>query len=934
MTPMEPKTPREQLETQITAMLLGELSPEEALRVKQAVDSDPELSELRDRLKTAIELVNKTLHQRTEQTGQLSANRLSEKRRQQLLAHFKLTPAITPNPARKWRVPWFIPMAAAALLIGLVVITNFLTAIGGRSSHSLYFSPLAEKLSGLSGENHDYDATLSIQPKNGENFYFVPQTTADGKKESAPAKVPTQPGSDNGIYLPAGAAESRSVADLEKQTAATGLTVTSGPQRRTAEEKLNKNAEFRESDEIAQQLSERGAAVAGVQIGKDTLKRESLERLDANAMPAGEIAGSGGGQGGGYGGYGGGGRSVEAYKKLRSDLNDEQLEQAKASVDSRDRKSDVAETDSRVTNEPANGREFLWGVTTGLGFVRAEKPAEPAPGPGTRPQSTLQTPGLQSANALQPAAPPPPPPASVTPVELALGDKPAHVRTEYSGVIESKSKIHHDLSGSNAEENRLKDAKAVPSLARDLAAATAAAPTPAAKPTPPIAALVPQPEVFTRDNPFSTFSLNVSDVSFKLAAASLQQGQLPSRTSIRVEEFINAFNYRDPEPQPQAAVAFAWDRARYPFAHNRDLIRFSIKTAAQGRQQNRPLNIVLLLDNSGSMERADRVQIIREALRILPQQLQPNDKISVVLFARTAQLWIDGLPARLAGNLAERASRLTPQGGTNLEDALALAYKTALRHYLRNGINRVVLLTDGAANLGNVDPAQLQQTVEKHRQQGIALDCFGIGWEGYNDDLLEQLSRHGDGRYGFVNSPDEAATELAGQLAGAFKVAASDVKVQVEFNPQRVNVWRQLGYARHQLTKEQFRDNTVDAAELGAAEAGNALYLVEINAAGQGPLGTVRVRFKEPATGLVREQDWVVPYHGTSVPLEQASPAMRLAAVAGAFGEWLSGSPYAVEVTPDRLLGYLSGVPSIYGADPRPQQLEAMIRQAKSLAGR
>jgi hypothetical protein len=269
-----------------------------------------------------------------------------------------------------------------------------------------------------------------------------------------------------------------------------------------------------------------------------------------------------------------------------------------------------------------------------------------------------------------------------------------------------------------------------------------------------------------------------------------------------------------------------------------------------------------------------------------------------------------------------------------LEDALALAYKTALRHYLRDGINRVVLLTDGAANLGNVDPAQLQQTVEKHRQQGIALDCFGIGWEGYNDDLLEQLSRHGDGRYGFVNSPDEAATELAGQLAGAFKVAASDVKVQVEFNPQRVNVWRQLGYARHQLTKEQFRDNTVDAAELGAAEAGNALYLVEINAAGQGPLGTVRVRFKEPATGLVREQDWVVPYHGTSVPLEQASPAMRLAAVAGAFGEWLSGSPYAVEVTPDRLLGYLSGVPSIYGADPRPQQLEAMIRQAKSLAGR
>src|SRR5438067_2020453 len=114
---------------------------------------------------------------------------------------------------------------------------------------------------------------------------------------------------------------------------------------------------------------------------------------------------------------------------------------------------------------------------------------------------------------------------------------------------------------------------------------------------------------------------------------------------------------------------------------------------------------------------------------------------------------------------------------------------------------------------------------------GIALDCFGIGWEGYNDDLLENLSRNGDGRYGFVNTPEAAATEFAGQLAGALHVAASDVKVQVEFNPRRVTTYRQIGYAKHQLTKEQFRDNTVDAAEIGAAESGNALYVIESNAA-------------------------------------------------------------------------------------------------------
>src|SRR6266542_1472193 len=327
----------------------------------------------------------------------------------------------------------------------------------------------------------------------------------------------------------------------------------------------------------------------------------------------------------------------------------------------------------------------------------------------------------------------------------------------------------------------------------------------------------PQPEVQTRDNAFSTFSLNVSDVSFKLAAASLEKSVMPEPANVRSEEFINAFDYRDPEPPPGVPIAFAWERARYPFAHNRDVLRFSIKTAAAGRQPGRPLNLVLLLDNSGSMERADRVQIIHEALRVLAAQLQPQDKLSVVTFARTARLWVDGVPGSQAGEVAEQISGLTPQGGTNLEEAMNLAYQTALRHYLAGGLNRVVLLTDGAANLGNVDPDALKQKVEAHRKQGIALDCFGIGWEGFNDDLLEVLSRNGDGRYGFLNTPEEAATGFAGQLAGALRVAASDVKVQVEFNPARVSAYRQIGYAKHQLTREQFRDNTVDAAEIGAA---------------------------------------------------------------------------------------------------------------------
>jgi hypothetical protein len=292
----------------------------------------------------------------------------------------------------------------------------------------------------------------------------------------------------------------------------------------------------------------------------------------------------------------------------------------------------------------------------------------------------------------------------------------------------------------------------------------------------------------------------------------------------------------------------------------------------------------------------------------------------------------------VAGNEAATVlgtiSGLTPEGGTNLEDAMNVAYETAAKHYVANGINRVVLLTDGAANLGDVEPASLEQKVEAKRKQGIALDCFGVGWEGFNDDLLEVLARHGDGRYGFMNSPEEAATDFAGQLAGALKVAASDVKVQVEFNPQRVTSYRQIGYAKHQLTKEQFRDNTVDAAEIAAQEAGNALYTVEVNPAGSGPLATVRVRYKIPGTTTYREQAWDVPFTGNVPALEQAGTAIRLAATASAFAEWLATSPFAGEVTPDALLRQLRGVPEVFGADSRPKKLEEMIRQAKSLDGK
>jgi secreted protein with Ig-like and vWFA domain len=322
---------------------------------------------------------------------------------------------------------------------------------------------------------------------------------------------------------------------------------------------------------------------------------------------------------------------------------------------------------------------------------------------------------------------------------------------------------------------------------------------------------------------------------------------------------------------------------------------------------------------------------VQEALSVLGRQLQAADKLSLVCFARTARLWADGVSGGDAVRSLAESANVPAEGGTNLEEALALGYDTARRHYLAGGINRVVLLTDGAANLGNVNAQALQRTVEAHRQQGIALDCFGVGWEGYNDELLQILSSHGDGRYGFLNTPEEAASSFASQLAGALQVAAADVKVQVEFNPKRVSSFRQVGYASHQLTAEQFRNNAVDAAELGGAESGTAIYVVQVNTRGEGPIADLRVRYKVPGTTDYREQQWTVPYTGAAGSLEAAGSALRLAVAASAFSEWLVSSPFAAEVTPDSLLRLLSGVPQAYSSDERPKKLEWMIRQAASL---
>jgi autotransporter-associated beta strand protein len=398
-----------------------------------------------------------------------------------------------------------------------------------------------------------------------------------------------------------------------------------------------------------------------------------------------------------------------------------------------------------------------------------------------------------------------------------------------------------------------------------------------------------QAEIQTAKQPFSTFSLHVSDVSFQLAKDALARGAMPDPDRIRPEEFYNAFDYGDPSPAPGEEVACRIEQCAHPFLQQRDLVRIAVKVAAAGRAAGQPLRLTILLDTSGSMEREDRAASVRRALGTLATLLGPNDRVTLIGFARTPRLLAEQVPGDQAKKLVEIAARTPSEGGTNLEQALALASELALKQKLPAAQNRIVLLTDGAANLGNADPARLARQIEKTRQQGISFDACGVGANGLNDEMLEALTRKGDGRYYFLNTPEDADAGFARQLAGALRPAAENVKVQVVFNPARVSQYRLIGFEKHLLKKEDFRNDKVQAAELSAEEAGVAVYQVQTLPEGDGELGEVFVRFRDPANGRMVEHSWTMPYDAKAPSFDKAAPSMQLAATSALLAEKLRG---------------------------------------------
>ena len=436
-------------------------------------------------------------------------------------------------------------------------------------------------------------------------------------------------------------------------------------------------------------------------------------------------------------------------------------------------------------------------------------------------------------------------------------------------------------------------------------------------------------ETSAASQPFSTFSLHVSDASFKLAKAALERGEQPDPASIRPEEFYNAFDYGDPAPGRGEPVACALEQCANPIIPQRNLVRIGVRAGAAGRGQSTPLNLTLLLDSSGSMEREDRRQGMVMAVQQLAGLLKEGDTVSVIGFSRQPRLLVDRLPGTRARELNTLLAQTPSEGGTNLEEGLKLAEELAKRQFNAAAQNRIVLFTDGAANLGDAQPETLQARIETMRQEGIAFDAAGFGTDGLNDKLLERLTRNGNGRYYIVDRPEDADANFAKQLAGAFRPAAENVKVQVRFNPARVGKYKLIGFEEHRLNKEDFRNDAVDAAEMAAEEAGNALYQIEPLPGGEGEIGEVSVRFRDAASGQMVERTWTIPYEAQAPAFDLAPPSIQLAGLSALAAEKLRQAPMAGAIDLQQLGPILAKVKARYPNSQAVSDLGTMIGKLK-----
>ncbi|MCP3104365.1 von Willebrand factor type A domain-containing protein [Myxococcus sp. K15C18031901] len=442
----------------------------------------------------------------------------------------------------------------------------------------------------------------------------------------------------------------------------------------------------------------------------------------------------------------------------------------------------------------------------------------------------------------------------------------------------------------------------------------------------------PPPNTFTltATETQSTFAVDVDTASYALFRRTLREGQRPPPSQVRVEEWVNYFGYRVPEPTPEeGAFHVALEAAPSPFSPKQHILKIGLQGRHISPAQRKPTHLVFLVDTSGSMGGADRLGLAKTAMKLAVSNLNPADTVTISTYAGDVRTVMETTPARRREDIERAIDALNTGGGTAMGDGLELAYRHAATLAGPNRVARVVVLTDGDTNLGrNLTASTMLEAVSGYVKEGVTLSTIGFGMGNYRDDLMEKLANKGNGNCFYIDSEKEARRVFQQQLAGTLEVIAQDVKVQVEFDPAAVRGYRLLGYENRAIANSDFRNDRVDAGEIGAGHTVTALYEVELTGEGE-HVATVRVRSKRPGGTEGAEQRFSLERAQVHETLGQASSDLRFAvAVAGA-ADLMRGVG-----TEDEDRGF-SRVQSLAedATDGRPDREEfvSLLRQARTL---
>ncbi|MFT4154515.1 YfbK domain-containing protein [Parafilimonas sp.] len=338
--------------------------------------------------------------------------------------------------------------------------------------------------------------------------------------------------------------------------------------------------------------------------------------------------------------------------------------------------------------------------------------------------------------------------------------------------------------------------------------------------------IVENPFLKAGDNPLSTFSIDVDAASYANVRRFINDGQLPPAGAVRIEEMINYFSYNYPQPQGDAPFSINTEVANCPWNAQHQLVLIGLQGKKISTQNLPASNLVFLIDVSGSMNEPDKLSLVQSSLKLLVGQLRPQDKVALVVYAGNAGLVLPSTSGDEKMKIKDAIDALEAGGSTAGGAGIQLAYATAKKNFIRGGNNRVILCTDGDFNVGQSSEDELQTLIEQERSSGIFLSVLGFGTGNYQDSKMQLLADKGNGNHNYIDNLSEARRVFVNEFGGTLFTIAKDVKLQIEFNPKKIQGYRLIGYENRLLNKEDFNDDKKDAGELGSGHTVTALYEV------------------------------------------------------------------------------------------------------------